>query len=207
MRLEEALSQITEIRAHLDRAEVFRGYRAATVAFSGGLGIGTAVVQMVLISDPTRQLAAYLTLWITAAVLSLSVVACELAWRYRNADSPRTTRHIRMAVEQFSPSLVAGTLVTFGVVYPTPENAWMLPGLWAIIFSLGVFASFRLLPPVTFYIGVYYLAAGGICLGIGSNAYALSPWIMGGVFGVGQLLSAAILYWTLERNHETSEAT
>jgi hypothetical protein len=32
----------------------------------------------------------------------------------------------------------------------------------------------------------------------------LSPWAMGVPFGVGQLLAAAVLYWTLERNHDES---
>ena len=35
MELREALTQITEIRQQLARTEVFRGYRAMPVAFSG----------------------------------------------------------------------------------------------------------------------------------------------------------------------------
>ncbi len=32
--------------------------------------------------------------------------------------------------------------------------------------------------------------------------HALSPWAMGLPFGVGQLAAAAVLYRTLERNHD-----
>ena len=35
MELREALTQIAEIRQQMARGEVFRGYRAATTAFSG----------------------------------------------------------------------------------------------------------------------------------------------------------------------------
>ena len=69
----------------------------------------------------------------------------------------------------------------------------MLPGLWQLIFSLGVFASCRFLPRQMFAVGVWYLAAGLFCLVAESAARALSPWEMGIPFGVGQLLVAAVL--------------
>ena len=58
-------------------------------------------------------------------------------------------------------------------------------------------ASYRLLPWPTFYVGVFYMFAGALCLTLGPAA--LSPWAMGVPFGLGQLFAAAILYWTLER--------
>jgi hypothetical protein len=69
----------------------------------------------------------------------------------------------------------------------------MLPGLWELVFSLGVFASCRFLPRQMFAVGVWYLAAGLFCLTVGSTTRALSPWSMGVPFGVGQLLVAAVL--------------
>jgi hypothetical protein len=56
-----------------------------------------------------------------------------------------------------------------------------------------VFASCRFLPRQMFAVGVWYLAAGLFCLAAGSAARALSPWMMGIPFGVGQLLVAAVL--------------
>ena len=83
----------------------------------------------------------------------------------------------------------------------------MLPGLWSVFFSLGIFASYRLLPKATFWIGVFYMTAGVLCLLWARDDFAFSPWAMGVPFGVGQLLSAAILYWTLERKSDEQEAT
>ena len=76
-----------------------------------------------------------------------------------------------------------------------------MPGLWSILFALGVFASCRLLPRPCFAMGVYYLVAGTLCLVLARGSQALSPWSMGLTFGIGQLLTAVILYLTLERNH------
>jgi hypothetical protein len=72
-------------------------------------------------------------------------------------------------------------------------NLWMLPGLWEIIFSLGIFASCRFLPRQMFAVGVWYLASGLTCLILEAGSRTLSPWSMGIPFGVGQLLVAAVL--------------
>ena len=68
----------------------------------------------------------------------------------------------------------------------------MLPGLWQVIFSLGVFSSCRFLPRPMVAAGAWYLLTGlvGIALGDGR---AFSPWAMGIPYGAGQLLVAGIL--------------
>jgi hypothetical protein len=38
-------------------------------------------------------------------------------------------------------------------------------------------------------------------LALGQGEAALSPWAMGLPFGAGQMLAAAVLYRTLERDH------
>ena len=53
----------------------------------------------------------------------------------------------------------------------------------------------------TFAVAVYYLAAGIFCLAWAQDEHAFSLWAMAVPFGVGQLLAAGILYWTLERTH------
>jgi hypothetical protein len=202
MELDKALAQIDEIRASIARTETFRGYRSATVGFSGLAGIAGAIFQAAYIASPQAEISAYVALWVGVAALSLLVVSLELWLRIRRAVSANARRLTWLAVEQFFPCLAVGAVVTFVVVFAAPSSGWMLPGLWALVFSLGVFASCRLLPRAAFAIGVYYFAAGGICLLLGREELRLSPWLMAGTFGGGQLLTAAILYCTLERNHE-----
>ena len=55
-----------------------------------------------------------------------------------------------LAVEQFLPSLIAGLLITVVMVRQAPGQVALLPGLWQILFSLGLFASARLLPKAVF---------------------------------------------------------
>jgi hypothetical protein len=200
MELRDAMTQISEIRLQMARTEVFRGYRAAPVAVSGLLAFLAAGAQTLWISDPLDQLNAYVALWVGAAVLSALAAGAGMAISGRQATHSAWRRRITwLAIEQFVPCLVAGGCVTAVLLTVAPGTCWILPGLWQVLFSLGVFASYRLLPKAIFGVGVFYLAAGVTCLAVARGAHACSPLAMGLPFGAGQLLAAAILYWTLER--------
>jgi len=198
MELREALTQISEIRQRVAQAEVFRGYRAVPVAFSGLLALATARVQMICLPQPESNVPAYLALWVGAALISLLATGLEIFLHHRHARSLLAGQLTWLALRQFAPCLMAGALVLFAVVTYANQILWILPGLWAMLFSMGIFASYRLLPKATFWVALFYMIAGTILLTLGEDA--LSPWAMGLPFGAGQLFAAAILYWTLERS-------
>lgn len=205
MQLDEALAQISEIRQQMAQAQVFRGYRSATTAFTALVAVLAAAAQARWVPDPRNQLNAYLAVWCAAAALSVVVVGVEMAVRSRRSGSSLQRQITLVVVDQFAPSLAAGALLTYVVAQFAPGSAWMLPGLWAVLFSLGLFASRRFLPRGVFVLGGYYLLAGLACLTLDPATQALSPWTMGAVFGAGQLLTAWFLYWTLERGHGRRE--
>jgi hypothetical protein len=205
MQLRDALSQISEIRQQMADAQVFRGYRAATTAFTALVAVAAALAQAQWVAEPTRHVHTYLGLWCAAALLNVAVVGAEMIVRCRRAGSPLQTQITRVVADQFVPSLVAGGLLTLVVAQFALDCLWMLPGLWAVLFSLGIFASRRFLPRSIAIAGGYYLLAGLYCLTLERGTKALSPWTMGTVFGAGQLLTALILYWTLERKHARGE--
>ncbi len=203
MQLDEALRQISDIRQQMARSEVFRGYRSLTVGCSGVLALLAAVCQPYLITSPGNDLQRYLLLWISVAAVSSIVAGLEMWWRARVSESALTRQMTLLAVGQFLPSVVVGALLTLCIYRSAPQVAWMLPGLWSLVFSLGIFASYRLLPREVFWVGLYYAACGVGCLLWGQGDSAFSPWLMGISFGGGQLLGAAILYWTLERTDDS----
>lgn len=205
MELRQALAQVSEIREHLARTETFRGYRSVTIAFTGLVGIAAAFAQAVWVPQPTEHLIAYLTLWVGAATLNLAIIGVEIWRRSRQAAAAFARRSAVFAIEQFVPSLAAGGLVTLVIASRAEGAAWMLPGLWSVIFSLGIFASCRSLPRTVSIAGMWYLAAGTLALVWGQGDPALSPWIMGLAFGGGQLLTAAILHISLARLNEQAD--
>lgn len=197
------MAQIAEIRLQMARTTIFRGYRSVTVALSGLLAMAVALLQPLLVHDPVASIGTYLCLWIGTAVVSTCVSAGEIAYRYWRANRPLERQITLLAAEQFLPCVAAGSLLTAVICLSAPAQIWMLPGLWSIIYGLGVFASHRLLPNAVFWVAVHYFAAGTLCLIFAQGPQALAGWTMAISFGVGQLLAAGILYWNLERGHES----
>ena len=201
MELRDALSQIAAIRASAAAAERFRGYRALPVGASGGLAVVAAVAQPHLVADPAQELPAFLGLWLTTAAVGAGIAGWGVWARLRSAVDPVGRDLTRLAVGQFAPCLAAGLLVTLAVAGHAPDAARLLPGLWQVLFSLGVFASCRLLPPAVLWVGVFYLLAG--TWNLARPGGGLGAWAMGLPFGAGQLATAGILYWHLERRDAT----
>jgi hypothetical protein len=190
---DQALSEISAIRVQIARSAEFRGYGPVTVAATGALAILASTMQNVWLSNPERHIVSYLGLWTLAAILAVALTGIEAVTRSHRVHSGLAAEMIWIAVEQFIPAAAAGMLVTLVLVRFAPESLWMLPGLWQILFSLGVFASCRFLPRSMFAVGFWYLFAGLICLAIAKDEWALSPLAMGLPYGVGQLLAATLL--------------
>ncbi len=202
MELRHAISQISQIHAQMAASQMFRGYRSATALFSAAIAVCTAIIQSQLLEHPARHVGLYLLLWIAAATLSLMIIALEMILRCRRLNSDVQTRLTLLAVESFLPSLLAGGALTYLIFRFVAVAVWILPPLWMMLFSLGILASSRILPRATIYSGSYYLLAGIFCMVSFHGELMFNPWIMGLVFGIGQLATAAILYYTLERKHE-----
>jgi hypothetical protein len=192
--LYKALGDIGSIRRAVANTTEFRGYGPATLAATGAMALAAAAVQSRWVAEPGKHIAAYLAVWVATAVLSAALAGVQMYTRTRRMHSGLSNEMLRMAVEQFLPAAAAGMLVTVVLVRYVPQAVWMLPGLWLVIFSLGVFSSCRFLPRPMLAAGAWYLVTGLSALAIG-GARALSPWVMGVSFGAGQLLVAAILLW------------
>ena len=200
--LQKALGDISSMRRQVARSTEFRGYGPATLAGTAGFAVIAAGIQKALVSDPANQLGTYLGIWIWTALASALLIGVQMHTRSRRMHSGLADEMIRMAVEQFLPSALAGALVTVVLVRYVPASAWLLPGLWQIVFSLGVFSSCRFLPRPMVVAGAWYLATGLFCLAIG-DARSLSPWAMGIPYAGGQLLVACVLYFSSQEGaHE-----
>jgi len=191
--LNRALTDISVIRDQLARGTEFRGYGPATLAATGALALSAAAAQTWWLPDPASHVHQYLSLWVLTAAVSFAIIMIEAIKRSRRAHGGLALQMLQSAVEQFLPAIVAGGLLVVVLQRVAPESLWMLPGLWQIMFGLGVFASCRYLPRAMFIAGVWYLACGLGCLALAQADRSFSPWAMGVPFGVGQLLVAGIL--------------
>jgi hypothetical protein len=199
--LNRALGDISSIRRQMARSTAFRGYGPATLAATGLIAFLAAAVQAMLLPDPGAHFSTYLSIWIGTAALSAALTGIQMYTRTRRMHSGMSQEMMHMAVEQFLPSVGAGLLITIVLLRYVPESLWMIPGIWQVIFSLGVFSSCRFLPRPMLAAGAWYLLTGLACIALGGNR-ALSPWAMGIPYGAGQLLVAAILLFSA---HEATD--
>jgi hypothetical protein len=214
MEIQRALDQISEIHGHLAKTDVYRGYRAVPVAFAGVLALVVAAVQTRLAGNGSPL--SFVLWWVGVALIGAVTSGGGILYSYVRQESEFARRRTRTAVGQLLPCLVAGAVITVPMTMGGSRCIAFLPGLWAMLFSLGIFASRPYLPRIMGWIALYYLVAGAVLLamafppmsgsGWGTDSAfevgpstSLSPWGMGLTFGVGQLLSGIVLYWNLER--------
>ncbi|MCL2660866.1 MAG: hypothetical protein FWD64_10175 [Acidobacteriaceae bacterium] len=189
--LNKVLGDISVIRRQIAKTTEFRGYGPATLASTGILAILAATSQSFWLPDPASHISGYLTIWIVTAALSILLIGIRMYTRTRRMHSELSNEMLRLAVEQFLPSVGTGLLVTIVLMLHAPQVLWMLPGLWQIFSGIGVFSSCRFLPRPMVLVGAWYLFTGLSSLAMGDRA--LSPWAMGIAYCAGQLMMAAIL--------------
>jgi hypothetical protein len=192
-----ALEQIAEIHEQLGRTAVFRGWRPIPVASSGLVGLVAAAWQ----AADTRPLEPwqFTVYWLAVGVVAMLIGCAEIVWHYfARADEVERGRS-RHVVGQLLPSLMAGALVTGAFIRLSPSLVALLPGLWALFFGVGVFATGPYAVRGSHWIALYYWTAGLALLWNAQGLDVLSPWAVGGTFGAGQFLAAGVLYVNLER--------
>lgn len=187
--LHEALSQIREIRTRIESTQAFRGYRAVPTAVSGVFALAAAFAQHLWID--TGDLRSYVWLWVGCALASMALAGIAMAVHCTQSASPLTRARSLLAIAKLGAPLAVGALITWILVRTAPEAGWVLPGLWQLLFALGLFASASLLPRAILGVALFYVATGAFVLALGPRA--LAPSSMGVPFAVGQVAAAMIL--------------
>lgn len=187
MHVREALERLDQIHDHFTRSEVYRGFRVPAVAAVGVLGLAAAAFQSFL---PAIDFVWYWTA-VAGACALLGTAAALHAYVYREDEFER--RRTRRVMTQFLPCLLAGCAVTLGIAR-VPELVSFLPGLWAVLFGLGIVAAGPHLPRGTGLVGFGYVVTGAAILLRTNPLSEPSAWAVGGVFGLGHLATAFVLW-------------
>lgn len=200
MDVDEALSRISEIHEQIAKGEMYRGFRPVPVAASGLIGFAAALLQPMLVSDGSAS--HFVRYWLALAIIAALVGGSEIAFNYLVREDAFARRRTRQVIGQFIPCLFAGFALSLALYGQDAHIIALLPGLWAICFSLGVFSARPYLPRATGWVALFYLLAGAwLLFSAHDAAHAFASWRIGGVFGLGQLASAGVLYWNIERKN------
>ena len=197
MDLPRALGQLADIHQQIAKGEVYRGYRSLPVAASGLMGLAAAWAQTPALG--ARDPVGFVVYWTVIAACAGFVGASEIIYNYVVHDDRAARRQTKQVVGQFLPSMLAGAIITASFVHLSEALIPVLPGLWAICFGIGIFASRPYLPRASGWFALFYYAAGVAMLWNARGTEPLHAWWVGGTFGAGQLMAALVLYWNLER--------
>ncbi|MFH0793053.1 MAG: hypothetical protein V2A74_03370 [bacterium] len=203
MELSKAVSQIQEIHEHLAKGEVYRGFRAPPLAASGVCALIAPMLQphMTPAGDPVAEI----VYWVGVAAVAGLIGGIEIFYNYLFREDSFSRRRTRKVLGQFLPCLMAGAAITAAVVRADAGAIPFLPGIWALLFGLGIFAARPYLPRATGWVALFYFCAGCVMLLAVGGGTEFSHWGLGVTFGVGQIAGAIVLYWNLERKDHVGE--
>jgi hypothetical protein len=201
--INRALADILEIRCRIAAGTAFQGYGPTTVALTGVIGLTTALIQSVWPSIFAASTQAYIVCWLITAGICAIAIFIEMQGRSQRLHSHLAGSLINQALEQLLPAAAASAFVPIFLLRFAPQSLWMMPGLWQLFVSLGIFASIRNLPRRMALGAAWYFISGFASLLMSAgNPHTLSPWLMGLPFFAGQLLMAMLLFTTAEASDE-----
>jgi hypothetical protein len=199
MDLTNALERIEEIHAQIAKGEVFRGYRPIPVAIAGAIGLLAGWFQPRIVASGDDG-TAFLWYWLCVAALNVALIGGVVGAAHLRERDPFARRHTRRVVGQFVPCLAAGAAVSLSFAALDPGFVRLLPGLWALLIGLGIFASRPYLARATGWVALFFLLAGTALLVFPTADLARLGTLHGTVFGVGLLGAAGVLHLDVPRD-------
>ncbi|MBL8821683.1 MAG: hypothetical protein JNJ77_03775 [Planctomycetia bacterium] len=197
-RLSDALSNITEIHAHLAKSEIYAGVQAKPVLLSAFLGLTAACLQDRIIPSPDAL--QFVCFWITTAGICAGVAAIGAVIAYFFYDDHLGRRHARIVASQLAPSLAAGVFLVLALLPHLHQCIGLFPGLWAILYALGLFSVRPYMPRATGWVGLYFILTGTLLLNLLPMDQVPSPWSIAVIFAAGQAGLALVLYRNTARD-------
>lgn len=198
---ERALDDLSFIRRTMEGASAFTDVSGWGLAAAGATALGAAALSA---QQPTAT--RWLAVWVVEALIGAAIGTATTLHKIRRRnghtdDAPLLNTPARRFSLSFWPAIVAGGVLTAALVdWPTlatnPHPPHTLPGLWLLIYGLGVLtagafsvraipvmgAGFMLLGAATLLLPLAHVAVNGtlmLALGFGALHLAFGIWIAG----------------------------
>jgi len=213
MNLHRALSEISEIKAQLDRTQSYRGFRSLASLLSAFVVVAMAIFLNRWSTDVS--ISHFINAWAMVAVVSVAFAATEMKVRATIGDGNLHWKMHTNLGRQLLPSLVVGAAMTFvlsGNQWPLfsefdpslSESAQskhhLLPSVWAMVYGLGLVACVQHLPDAARWVAAWFIVGGIACVALEQHSMERLNLQMAVLFGGGQILLGAVLFWNMERH-------
>lgn len=187
--LHDALTTVRTLRRSLLATERFKGWSGPTRAISGTIALLASLVLTFIWEDAgvRQQLYVWAGVFTSAVLLNLGAL---LYWFTHDRLIQRDFSRLKPILDVIPP-LAVGALFT--LVLLLRRDVEPLFGVWMCMFGLTNLASRYVLPGAIALVGLFYVAAGALCLLHPALSF-YQPLAMGIVFCVGEWAGGAILY-------------
>ncbi|MFN7943189.1 MAG: hypothetical protein U0X73_16485 [Thermoanaerobaculia bacterium] len=172
-----AASEIAYIRRTMERSAGF-----TAVPGWGSVGMGAIGLAATFLAREQPTPGAWLAVWVAAAVLAFALGAVSLVRKAERAGVSLSGHAARSFVRALLPALAVGALLT-GVLWRAGSME-LLPGVWLLLYGLGVTAAGAFSVPCVPIEGACLLAVGALALLFPGAA---DPWLLGLGFGLLQI--------------------
>jgi hypothetical protein len=180
-----ALDNLRYIRETMERAGSFTAVPGWGGVMMGATALGAAGLASHA-STPERWLAT----WMAEVVVALAVGTIALWYKARAANVSWASAPARKFALSLIPPLLTGAILT-GVLYSTHQLV-LVPGVWLMLYGVGVIAGGAFSVPVVPVMGGCFLVAGAL-LAILQPALALADFWLGACFGGLHVVFGAII--------------
>ena len=152
-----AMDNLRYIRRAMERAGEF-----TAVSGLGGVLMGSTALAAAWLAERETRPAAWLAIWILAAVAAVGIGAAGARWKSRRAGLPLFSGPGRKFVAGFAPAMAAGAVLT-GALYHAGLDT-LLPGVWLLLYGAAVIAGGAASVRVVPLMGACFMLAGALAL-------------------------------------------
>ena len=170
---DRALDNLTFIRQAMERAGSF-----TAVSGVGIVAIGVIAVAAAFVASRQASAERWIAVWVTAAAAAVVIELSLTARKARALGLPMVSGPGRKFALAFTPTLVAGAILTIALTPDAPPD--LLVGTWLLLYGAGVTAGGALSVPVVPVMGASFMAAGVVALLLPATA---ANWMMVAGFG------------------------
>ena len=178
------MDNLRYIRETMERSQSF-----TAVSGAGGILMGLVALGATFVAVRAETVAGWVTVWMTAAVLSLGIAVVALTVKARAAGGPLLAGAGRKFAWNLTPPLLVGGLLTLAMTQAGAAD--LLPGVWLLLYGTGVVTGGAFSVRVVPLMGLTFMLVGAAAL------FAPPAWgnlFMAGGFGVIHIVFGAVIW-------------
>jgi len=170
---DHAMDHLRFIRETMEGASAF-----TAVPGFGGIAMGSTALFAALVAAQQPTPSRWLVVWLSEGVLALIIGIWAMARKAKSVNVPLFSRPGRKFALGLTPPMVAAALLTL-TLYQDNLLA-PLPGIWLILYGVGVVAAGTFSVRVVPAMGLCFMALGACAL-LGPEAWG--NWLLAAGFG------------------------